>query len=336
MKKGLLKIVLALLLLSSYTQAQTPTDTLTPGDTLQVVGIDTLHVVEGDTLIVKGDSLTRVDTLQVHEEETLKDHCILCSGKVHTIIYAPYYTQFNKQWPFLLSSAAVYASGFILTSANKHAPLTEAEINNFDKNSVNKYDRPATENYSPSASKASDYVLLSITVLPIVFLSEHHTRVDILPLAIMAAEAYLFNYGVTTIAKNLSKRARPYVYNPDVPLETQTGPGAQESFFSGHTSQTAAATFLFANVITDYHPTMRPGIKTGLWIFAATVPAVEGYLRVQAGKHFPTDVITGYVVGAASGWAITRLHRYQKTRSKTNLGFLPYKDGMMMSLTRKI
>ena len=119
-------------------------------------------------------------------------------------------------------------------------------------------------------------------------------------------------------------------------METRTSKGGRESFFSGHTSQTAAATFLFANVITDYHPTMRPGLKTGLWIFAATVPAVEGYLRVQAGKHFPTDVITGYVIGATSGWAITRLHRYQKTHSKMDLGFLPYKGGMMVSLRRKL
>ncbi|MFI5219317.1 MAG: phosphatase PAP2 family protein [Bacteroidia bacterium] len=319
MKKGLLKILLALLLISSYSQAQIPKDTLTPGDTLHTVEGDTLHIEHGDTLVI-------------HKGDTVEDYCALCSGHVHTFVYAPYYTQFKKQWPFLLSAGAVYAAGFILTSANPHDPLTEEEVNNLDKNSINSFDRPATENYSTSAATASDYVLLGITVLPAVFLSEHHTSVDIVPLAIMAAEAYLFNYGVTTIAKNLGKRIRPYVYNPDLPMETRTGSSGRESFFSGHTSQTAAATFLFANVITDYHPTMRPGLKTGLWIFAATVPAVEGYLRVQAGKHFPTDVITGYAIGAASGWAITRLHRYQKAHYKYDLGFLPYKDGMMMSL----
>ncbi|HKR03243.1 MAG TPA: phosphatase PAP2 family protein [Bacteroidia bacterium] len=306
MKKATLKILFALLLISSYSQAQVEKDTLTPGD-----------------------------TLQVHEGDTLKDHCVICAGNVHTFIYAPYYTQFKKQWPFLVGASAAYAAGFILASTNKHDPLTEAEVQSLDRNSVNSFDRVSTRYWSTTAGKASDYVLFGIGLLPVVFLSEHHTSVDMVPLAIMAAEAYLFNYGVTTIAKNLAHRTRPYVYNTDLPLETKLGSGARESFFSGHTSQTAAATFLFANVIRDYHPNMKPGIKTGMWVFAATVPAVEGYLRMRAGKHYPSDVIAGYVIGAASGWAIPRLHRYQRSRSnknKVDLGFLPYKDGMMMSI----
>jgi membrane-associated phospholipid phosphatase len=306
MKKATLQIIFALILFSTYAQGQVVKDTLTPGD-----------------------------TLQVHEGDTLKDHCVLCAGNVHTFIYAPYYTQFKKQWPFLISASAVYAAGFILTSSNKPDPLTAEEVSKLDKNSINSFDRVSTGYWSKSAGTASDYVLFGITVLPAAFLTEHHTQVDILPLAIMAAEAYLFNYGVTTICKNLTHRTRPYVYNPDLPIETKLGSGGRESFFSGHTSQTAAATFLFANVIRDYHPNMKPGIKTGMWVFAAAVPAVEAYLRVRAGKHYPSDVIAGYVIGAASGWAIPRLHRYQRSRTnknKVDMGFLPYKDGMMMNL----
>ena len=321
MKKQILKIVLALLFLGTSLKAQVVKDSLKP-----------VHPPADSSLVAPTDTFS---TGEITKDSVVKevDNCVICKGHVHEFVYAPYNTEFKRQWPFLIATSAVYASGFILASTNKHDPLTEEEVMKLDKSQVNSFDRISTGYWSTTAGKASDYVLFVITVLPVVFLSEHHTKVDIFPLAIMAAEAYLFNYGVTTIAKNLTKRTRPYAYNPDLPIETKLGTGARESFFSGHTSQTAAATFLFANVIRDYHPNLRPGPKAAVWIFAAGVPAVEGYLRMRAGKHYPTDVIAGYLIGAASGWAIPKLHRYQKAHNKYGIGFLPYKDGMMMNMS---
>jgi len=288
-----------------------------------------------DTMSQPADTLAHSEAPadSVKKKDTIPDYCAICENHVHDIVYAPYYTEFKRQWPFIIGSAAVYATGIIMASVNPLEPLSEAELSRLDKNDVNSFDRPATGYWSPSAGRASDFMLLGITVLPVVFLAEHHTKVDIIPLAVMAAEAYLFNYGVTTICKNITQRIRPYAYNPEVPNSEKTSSDMRESFFSGHTSQTAAATFLFANVINDYHPNMRPGLKTSMWIFAATVPAVEGYLRVRAGKHFPTDVITGYIVGATSGWLIPKMHRYQKLHYKYGIGFVPSREGMMMNFT---
>jgi membrane-associated phospholipid phosphatase len=33
-----------------------------------------------------------------------------------------------------------------------------------------------------------------------------------------------------------------------------------------------------------------------------------GALRVAAGKHFPTDIIVGAVLGSAIGWLVPTLH----------------------------
>ena len=119
-------------------------------------------------------------------------------------------------------------------------------------------------------------------------------------------------------------------------MASRTGSTSRKSFFSGHTSQTAAACFYFAKVIDDYHPTLKKGIKRGIWIFAATVPAVNGYMRVKAGKHFPTDIITGYIVGAATGIIVPQLHRTKQSKDlidKLEMGFVPTFDGgMQMSL----
>ena len=47
-----------------------------------------------------------------------------------------------------------------------------------------------------------------------------------------------------------------------------------------------------------------------LWATAAIVPAIQGYLRVRAGKHFVTDVVVGYLIGAAVGLLVPSLHRF--------------------------
>ena len=42
---------------------------------------------------------------------------------------------------------------------------------------------------------------------------------------------------------------------------------------------------------------------------AAIPPAFTGFNRVKGLKHFPTDVITGFTVGAATGILVPHLHK---------------------------
>jgi hypothetical protein len=46
-----------------------------------------------------------------------------------------------------------------------------------------------------------------------------------------------------------------------------------------------------------------------LWAGAAVLPATVGYLRIEAGQHFLTDVLLGYVLGAATGYFVPELHK---------------------------
>lgn len=273
--------------------------------------------------------------------DSLHDYCYICSKHEHLIIKPPYTKTFRKELPFLMTSGLTFAAGFIANAIDKTKSYTKDQLNNnvISINNINAIDRSSALNWSPSISKTSDYVLATVSILPALFLSEHHTERDITTLIVMYAEVFTFNYGITEIAKSTANRPRPYVYNPEIPMGTRTGSSSRQSFFSGHTSQTAAASFYFAKVITDYHPTLKPGIKIGLWVFAGSVPAINGYLRVKAGKHFPTDVIAGYVVGATTGWLIPELHRTKSSKeakSKLGIGVIPYKNGMMMNLTFKM
>jgi len=266
----------------------------------------------------------------------IHDYCKVCHDHKHVIIKPPYSTTFKKELPFIVTSAVVFGAGF-LSASDKTEPFTKEELeNNPPKmSSINFIDRSSADNWSPQIANASDYVLFSTALLPALFLSEHHTSTDITKLAIMYIEVFTINYGLTEIAKNTVARKRPYVYNPEVPIGSRVGGDSKKSFFSGHTSQTAAACFYFAKVIDDYHPTLQKNIKRGIWAFAIAVPAVNGYLRVKAGKHFPTDVISGYIIGAATGLLVPQLHRTKRSKDlteKLDVGFMPgINGGMQMS-----
>ena len=69
--------------------------------------------------------------------------------------------------------------------------------------------------------------------------------------------------------------------------------------FSRSYFQLATFSFFTAKVFSDTNPNSK--LRPWVWSSAALLPAVTGYLRVKGGKHFPTDVIVGYAVGAAIG-----------------------------------
>ncbi|GDX51315.1 hypothetical protein LBMAG27_03620 [Bacteroidota bacterium] len=263
------------------------------------------------------------------------EYCAVCHGGQH-LIGQPYNHALKLELPLLLSSTAVLTAGFLMQASDKTKPFTEVQLVGLDKNTINSFDRVATGYWKPGIASASDYMLIGISFLPVLFLSEHHTGHDFKSLLIMTAETFAFNYGTTYIVKSTVNRTRPYVYNTNLPVTIRTDKESRQSFYSGHTSQTAAASFLFAKVISDFHPYLKPGVKTGIWAFAITIPAVEAYFRVKGGKHYPTDVITGYALGVLSGWLIPELHHnrdYHRTKkTKLDVGLMPSKGGMVMNM----
>ena len=261
------------------------------------------------------------------------DVCAICKEGDHTND-KPYKLGIKNEIPYIIASAGFLASGLALELLNTTEPFTENELNNLNRNDINPFDRNATYNWNTQAASASDILEIGVIILPAVFLSTYHTRSDFGNLLIMGIEVGAINYGLTISVKNITNRPRPYTYNPEVPLEERTGNDSKESFFSGHVSHTAAFSFFCAKVMNDYHPNMKTGIKIGMWGIAASIPAVTAYLRVEAGQHFPTDVIAGYVAGAFTGWLIPHLHKKKKQKANFSLSPINYfgTPGMYFSL----
>lgn len=265
-------------------------------------------------------------------QKSTDSYCSICRDNTHAVGH-PYRLDFKREVPFIVSSGVILGVGLLADGLNNTTPFTTQELNALDVSDINSFDRKYVNNYSPVDAKTSDYIRTGITILPILLLSEHHTKEDITSLLVMAAEVMSVTFGITNGVKNLVARTRPSVYNPIVPLSERTSSGSRKSFFSGHTSHTAAGAFFMAKVISDYHPNMNKGTKIGLWSVSAYIPAITGYLRVKAGKHFPTDVMTGYAVGAFIGWLIPHLHSVNRKRflNKIDLQVNPSPSGMQFS-----
>ncbi|HFA48630.1 MAG TPA: phosphatase PAP2 family protein [Bacteroidetes bacterium] len=207
--------------------------------------------------------------------------------------------------PLLAGGVATFSYSFYLM--NKVEPLTEAQVREADPLQVKPLDRVSTRQWSPRAHKTSDLFLRASFISQFALLTDQESRDEIGAIGVMAAEVAFINNGITNIFKGAFKRSRPFVYNPAAPMGIKKEKNARWSFFSGHASNSASYTFFAAKVYTDNNP----GSKWNpyVWTTAAVVPAITSLLRVKAGKHFPTDVVVGYAVGAAIGIIVPQLHK---------------------------
>ncbi|HLF63721.1 MAG TPA: phosphatase PAP2 family protein [Saprospiraceae bacterium] len=225
---------------------------------------------------------------------------------------SPYRTRWDKEMLYTGTGIVTFGTGAYLR--NKITLFTPEELEHLDQFFVNPTDRQATQMLSGHSDRASDYFMNSAQALPLLFLAGKDTRHHFGQIALMYGETMLITTGLTSITKYAVHRPRPFVYNEDASLSSIQTINAQSSFVSGHTSMTAAATFFAAKVYSDFYPDSewRPIV----WTAAAIVPAVTGYLRIRAGKHYPTDVIGGYALGAAVGILVPHLHRTRDNKKR--------------------
>lgn len=197
------------------------------------------------------------------------------------------------------------SAGFFLKK-NKGS-LTEEDIKALSIQNINKFDRGAAYNWNTRIALASDVGMYTAIVAPALLLIDPKVRREARVIAPMWMETFALTSGLTSLTKELVQRTRPYVYNPNAPMDKKIEKDATSSFFSGHTSITAASTFFTAKVYADMNPGSR--WKPLVWTGAAVFPAAVGALRYGAGKHFWTDIITGYAIGAAIGILVPHLHK---------------------------
>lgn len=239
---------------------------------------------------------------------------LIYSIPVHAQHSSPY--QLDVKRELILGGIALgaYTSGYII--AGNIDPLTESDISTLNRSNIWGFDRGATKHFSRTAADMSNLLLYTSFAAPFALLSSKPIRKDVGKVGLLLAQAYFLNDGLTNITKGLVKRTRPYVYNESVPLQSKYKKTARRSFFSGHTSNVAMLTFFTAKVYSDYYPDSK--YKPLVWTLATAIPIGTGLSRYYAGKHFPTDVIVGFGVGAAIGYLIPHIHKKKNRNFSLN------------------
>jgi len=215
----------------------------------------------------------------------------------------PYSLDYNREIILLGSGAVMGISGLVLI--NSITPLAAEEIARLDPNDINPFDRNGIGQYRDVDT--GDALLYASFLLPLSFLTDKRMTRDWKTLGVIGIEVLMVQAGLTAIIKGLTLRTRPYVYDPNTPMDKKMSKDARVSFYSGHTSTTAAISFYVARVFSDYLSDNTA--KTFIWAGAVVYPALVGYLRRDSGRHFRTDVLTGYAIGAAIGYFIPELHK---------------------------
>jgi undecaprenyl-diphosphatase len=147
---------------------------------------------------------------------------------------------------------------------------------------VNQVGSPILDPVMVAASNR--WLLLAIATAGAVYLairSPHHWVAALLLLASIGAADLV----AVRAVKPAVDRARPCRSLPSV--RAPDGCGSGRSFPSAHASDTAAA----ATVIAWAAPALSP--------LALALTAVVGISRVYLGVHYPSDVVGGWILGAA-------------------------------------
>ncbi len=260
-----------------------------------------------------------------------------CSHVLHAQQTMPYQLDAKKEaW---VMGVAVPLSGFSLLMDKKLKPLTLEEISLLDAQDINRIDRFATNNFSEKVIHRSDLTMLSTIgggfvsnfIAPALYPSSDSYGKQVATLGVIWFEANLVNFAFTELIKTTCKRSRPFLYGSLAPDELRCTKDARKSFFSGHASFTATNSFYAASVFTSYQKGNQ--WNPVIWGVSSLPPLLVAIQRVRAGKHFPTDVALGYVVGAACGILIPKLHEISPSVQggiKSNGSFSP--NGMTVQL----
>lgn len=174
-------------------------------------------------------------------------------------------------------------------------------------------DRNVVGNGSSGARSWSDRLLYASVALPHllnaldVLISQQHNRIATIGVESMVLlETAAVTNLVTVMAKTLVGRPRPFMFDPNTTFEQKSKHSSFESFPSGHTSVAFSMATAYSYLFMKKHPSSPMVIP--LWIGSHLAAAGVGLLRVEAGRHFWTDVVAGAALGSAIGFAIPYLH----------------------------
>lgn len=180
------------------------------------------------------------------------------------------------------------------------------------------FDRSTVGPTDDSAERASDWTRDGALALPLVLSwlmppdgdqSSASARTGV-----VFAETLLLTGGLTRLGKTVFGRARPFAYLPENqrPPEASTPVPSTETFYSFPSGHSAMA-WASASLAVTEHLLRRPSAhwteNLGVGFVGGALAGATSALRVEAGVHFPSDVVAGAGLGILTGVAVPLAHR---------------------------
>lgn len=134
--------------------------------------------------------------------------------------------------------------------------------------------------------------------------------------AAVGAAAFAATAGITSGLKSLTSRERP-------------DGSDDESFPSGHAS--TAAVFDTLTVRNLQSIDVSPAMRTTFEIGAGAMTAGTAWARVEAGRHYPSDVLVGIALGNFMGAFFTEAFLGLEPGARFSLSAAPTREGAMLS-----
>lgn len=257
-------------------------------------------------------TVTLTDTVQLHDTTARVEEPVR-TGSVYKLKPA-------IDIPIIVAGTAWSMHGFKVIYDKPSTP--ESRILALRKSDINGFDRAAADNYDESAANTSDMFFYGSMPVPLLYmLVDGKVRKDFGKVFLVWWETMAVTGIYYTGAAYGIDRYRPLAYNSAAPMSERTSGNAKNSFIGGHPALVGSCLFFTAKVYSDYHPE-----SNAKWVFytvAAGATATTAYLRYKAGKHFPSDLLVGSIMGPLTGILVPHFHK-NKLFKNPNLSVMPF------------
>ncbi len=231
-----------------------------------------------------------------------------------------YDVDYNIDIPIIITSTLIGVLPRFITP--KLPSYMKSENLNIDD--VNSFDRLTIYNYNETSAKISDYMVASMAIMPFAINWIENNDTEYFKESLIIIESIAISSALNNIVKYAISRPRPYIYTSKANTKEKNNRDAHLSFYSGHTTFAFSTAVSFATIMSKrFDKTWQ---KSLIWGIPLTLASTVAFLRINAGKHFLTDVITGAIIGSSIGWIVPYLH--EKSSNQILAGGSP--EGFML------
>lgn len=209
----------------------------------------------------------------------------------------------------LLDIPLTISAGVVALFGSYRLNKMQVEAKPFESSSLLPWDKPFAGTWNPNAGTAANaFTVLGLTPVALGVVGYFKQEVkgcELAALSLMFVQAMAIQSGLNLMTRSAKIWPRPFILGEDGGAERLKGE-AYGSFYSGHSS----AAFSVAVLTSVWFQNTYSSSKYTPYVWGASLSMATAIavLRVAAGKHYPTDVLAGALVGSLVSIVVLKTH----------------------------